>query len=326
MRRVVQRAFGEPAEVVEVVELPVPVPGEGELLVRLDASPVNPAELLMLEGRYGYGASAPTLPRPAGIEGVGTVVGGATGEVSEGTPVALIGVRGLWSDYVVVPASRALVLPDDVDRHQASMGLVNPQAAMLLLEDHVELAPDDVVVQNAANSGFGRVLDAIAHRRGLTVVNVVRSDAAAASLAGDAHGVVLVDGPDLSRRLLEATGGRAARLAVDAVGGTATDRLARCLDTGGVVVLYGLLSGEPSVLDPALVVFHGVRLEGYWTPRALSRRRPEEIRALFEESRHLLESKAFHVPVEAVYALSDVAEALRHAGREGRRGKVLLTP
>jgi NADPH:quinone reductase-like Zn-dependent oxidoreductase len=325
MRQVVQRRTGVPAEVVEIDEVPVPEPGPGELLVSLDAAPVNPAELLMFEGSYGYGPTRPALPRKAGIEGVGTVVGGATDRVPEGTPVALRGVSGLWSDFMVIPADSALVLPADADRHQLSMGLVNPMAVLLLLEDHVALSAGDVVVQNAANSGFGRVLDAIGARRGLTVVNVVRSQAAADSLAGSAQGAVLVDGPDLQQQVAEATGGRLARLAVDAVGGSATNRLAHCLQTGGVVSLYGLLSGEPAVVDLDVVIFNDVRLEGYWTPRSLGRRTPEEVQRVLADALELLGSGAFHVPVEATYALSDVAEALRHAGRGGRSGKVLLT-
>jgi NADPH:quinone reductase-like Zn-dependent oxidoreductase len=325
MRQVVQRRTGVPVEVVEIDEVPVPEPGPGELLVSLDAAPVNPAELLMFEGAYGYGTSRPTLPRKAGIEGVGTVVGGATDLVAEGTPVALRGVAGLWSDYMVIPAESAFVLPADADRHQLSMGLVNPMAVALLLEDHVALTAGDVVVQNAANSGFGRVLDAIAARRGLTVVNVVRSQAAADSLAGSATGAVVVDGPDLPDQVAERTGGRLAALAVDAVGGSATNRLARCLGTGGVVSLYGLLSREPAVIDLELVVFNDVRLEGYWTPRSMGRRTPEERQRVLAEALDLLSSRAVHVPVEAIYGLSDVVAALRHAGRGGRTGKVLLT-
>jgi trans-2-enoyl-CoA reductase len=198
-------------------------------------------------------------------------------------------------------------------------------AVALLLEDHVALTAGDVVVQNAANSGFGRVLDAIAARRGLTVVNVVRSQAAADSLAGSATGAVVVDGPDLPDQVAERTGGRLAALAVDAVGGSATNRLARCLGTGGVVSLYGLLSREPAVIDLELVVFNDVRLEGYWTPRSMGRRTPEERQRVLAEALDLLSSRAVHVPVEAIYGLSDVVAALRHAGRGGRTGKVLLT-
>jgi mitochondrial enoyl-[acyl-carrier protein] reductase / trans-2-enoyl-CoA reductase len=325
MRQVVQRRTGVPADVVEVDEVPVPEPGPGELLVSLDAAPVNPAELLMFEGAYGYGETRPALPRKAGIEGVGTVVGGATDRVPAGTPVALRGVAGLWSDYVVIPADSAFVLPANADRHQLSMGLVNPQAALLILEDHVALTQGDVVVQNAANSGFGRVLDAIAARRGLTVVNVVRSQEAADSLVGSATGAVVIDGPDLQEQVADRTGGRLASLAIDAVGGSATNRMAHCVNTGGVVSLYGLLSGEPAVIDLDVVIFNDVRLEGYWTPRSVARRTREQMQQVFDEAFELLSAGAFHVPVEATYGLSDVAAALRHAAQGGRRGKVLLT-
>jgi NADPH:quinone reductase-like Zn-dependent oxidoreductase len=205
------------------------------------------------------------------------------------------------------------------------MGLVNPQAALLILEDHVTLTDGDVVVQNAANSGFGRVLDAIAARRGLDLVNVVRSQAAADSIAGSAKGAVVIDGPDLQEQVADRTGGRLARLAIDAVGGSATNRMAHCVDTGGVVSLYGLLSGEPAVIDLELVIFNDVRLEGYWTPRSMGRRTQEQVQRVLAEAFDMLKSGAFHVPVEATYGLSDVAAALRHAGRGGRRGKVLLT-
>jgi NADPH:quinone reductase-like Zn-dependent oxidoreductase len=325
MRQVVHRRTGDPATVVEVAEVPVPGPGDGELLVRLEAAPINPAELLMFEGRYGYGVSRPRLPRRAGIEGVGVVVGGATDLVPPGTRVALLGVPGLWSDFMVVPAGAAFPLPADGDPLQQAMGLLNPQAVLMLLEDHRTLAPGDAVVQNAANSAFGRVLDAVGARRGLTVVNVVRSATAAASLGDRARGPVLVDGEDLADRVRAAVEGRPVRLAVDAVAGEATDRLARCLDADGVVALYGLLSGRPAVIDPALVVFHGVRLEGYWTPRSRAARTPEQRRRVLREAYEVFRSGAFVVPVEATYGLADVAEALRHAGRGGRTGKVLLT-
>ncbi|TQS46135.1 zinc-dependent alcohol dehydrogenase family protein [Cryptosporangium phraense] len=325
MRQVVQRRTGVPWEVAEVDHVPVPQPGPGEVLIKLVAAPINPAELLMFEGRYGYGETVPPLPRKAGIEGVGEVAGGATDVLPLGTPVALLGVDGLWSDYCVLPAAAALTLPADVDRYQLAMGLVNPQAVLLLLEDHVPLGPGDWIVQNAANSAFGRILDAIAYRRGHRVVNVVRSEKAAASLR-EARGPVVVDGPDLTERVLDATGGARPRLAVDAVGGAATGRLGHTLEPGGVISNYGLLSGEPCQVDAELIVFHGVRLEGYWTPRSMAARSDEQRAAVFKDAFELLATGAFDVPVEATYSLDDVAEALRHSARGGRAGKILVTP
>jgi mitochondrial enoyl-[acyl-carrier protein] reductase / trans-2-enoyl-CoA reductase len=318
MRQVVHRRCGPPADVVEIDRVDIPTPGPGEVLVELEAAPIHPAELLMFEGRYGYGPSVPPLPRKAGTEGVGRVVGGRL----QGTRVALAGVDGVWSDFAVLPEAHAVTLPESVSRDQLAMGVVNPQSALLLLSDFAELRPGDWVVQNAANSAVGRILDAVARRRGVHVVNVVRSTAAAERLTTASP--VLVDAPDLPERVAEVTGDGAV-LAIDAVGGTATDRLARTLAEGGTVVNYGLLSGEPCVLDPALCVFHGVTLTGFWMPRSLRARTPEERSTLLTAAFDLLAEGAFTVPVERTYPLDEVGEAVEHAGRAGRHGKILLT-
>ncbi|MBM9469058.1 zinc-dependent alcohol dehydrogenase family protein [Nakamurella leprariae] len=325
MRQVVQRRYGRPAEVAEIDTVPVPVPRDGQLLVRLEAAPINPAEILMFEGRYGYGPSKPALPRKAGIEGVGTVVGGATDVVPEGTTVALLGVDGLWSDYMVIPAATAIRLPPDTDKVQLALGMVNPQAVILLLEEHVKLQPGDWIVQNAGNSAFGRILDTVAHERGHKVVNVVRSQQAADSVAGRLTGPVVIDGPDLQQQVEAITGGELAVLGVDAVGGAATNRLAHCLKAGAVVSNYGLMSGEPCQIDSELVVFNDIRLEGYWTPRSMRTLTSEQIGAVFTEAFDLVISGKFDIPVEQTYSLSDVGAALEHAERGGRGGKIVLT-
>jgi trans-2-enoyl-CoA reductase len=325
MRQVVHRRYGRPAEVAEVDTVPVPVPQEGQLLVRLEAAPINPAELLMFEGRYGYGPSKPGIPRKAGIEGVGTVVGGATDLVAVGTTVALLGVDGLWSDYMVIPAAGAIALPSDTDKVQLALGMVNPQAVILLLDEHVKLHPGDWIVQNAGNSAFARILDTVASERGHRVVNVVRSQQAADSIAGQVTGPVVIDGPDLQQQVEAVTGGELAVLGVDAVGGAATNRLAHCLKPGAVVSNYGLMSGEPCQIDSELVVFNDIRLEGYWTPRSMRKLTPEQIGAVFTEAFGLVIGGRFDIPVERTYSLSEVGAALEHSERGGRSGKIVLT-
>ena len=100
--------------------------------------------------------------------------------------------------------------------------------------------------------------------RGLRTVNVVRRDSAVAAVKALGADVVLVDGDDLAKRVREATGGAAIKLGVDAVGGKATDRLARCLGEGGTLVNYGLMSGEPCVVSAEAFVFKDVTLRGFW--------------------------------------------------------------
>ena len=136
---------------------------------------------------------------------------------------------------------------------------------------------------------------------------------------------VLVDGSDLSQRVRDLTGRGGARLAIDAIGGQATNRLARSLTEEGTVVNYGLLSGEACALDPALCIFHGVTLKGFWLPRSLGTRTPQNRSAVVAQSIELMQGGAFAIPVEATYPLDQVRSALEHAARTGRHGKVLLT-
>lgn len=321
-RQVLHRQFGAPAAVAEIQEVTTPKVGRGQVLVALEVAPINPAELLMFEGTYGYGPSIPQLPRLAGIEGVGRVIQGSP-DCPAGTLVGLLG--GVWRDFFVLPEENLIVLPQDIPIEQLALGMLNAQTALLLLEDFVNLSSGDWLVQNAANSAVGRVLDGIATRRGVQVVNVVRSEAAASELRKSTSSPVLTDGSDLPQRVTDLTGRGGARLAIDAIGGQATNRLARSLTEEGTVVNYGLLSGEACALDPALCIFHGVTLKGFWLPRSLATRTPQHRSAVMAETIALIQGGAFAIPVEATYPLDQVQIALKHAARAGRHGKVLLT-
>ncbi|MHB1592926.1 MAG: zinc-dependent alcohol dehydrogenase family protein [Streptosporangiaceae bacterium] len=323
MRRVVQRRYAPPAEAVDIDEVPAPAPGPGEVLVTLEAAPVNPAELLMLEGKYGYGPSVPALPRAAGIEGVGRVVTG-TAHCPAGALVALLG-GGVWSELIVLPEDGLVRLPDHVPAEQLALGILNAQTALLLLGDYPAVGPGDWIVQNAGNSAVARTLDAVASRRGIRMINVVRTETAAVDVRAGTSSPVLLDGPDLPGRVAALAGGDRVPLAVDAVGGDATGRLARCLSAGGTVVSYGLQSGRPCELDPALAIFHSVTLTGFWVPRSFASRSPDQARAVLADALSLIAMQAFTIPVEAAYPIAEVRAALEHAARSGRRGKVLLT-
>lgn len=324
-RAVVQRRTGDPGAVAELIEIPVPRPGEGELLVELVVAPINPAEILMLQGAYGYRDTTPALPRAAGIEGVGKVVGGATAVVPEGSLISLAGSQGVFSDYRVIPAASALVLPPTVDPDTFAVSFVNVQAVLLMLHEWPELDAGDVIIQNAGNSAYARVLDAVASRRGLTVVNVVRSAKSGHSVEGELKGPVLVDGEDLDERVRALTGGARPRIAVDAVGGAATGRLAETLAPGGRVVTYGLLSGEPVQVDTRIVVFNGVRVEGFWMPRSMAAAPTDLLPALAAEALRIIGEGGFTVPIAARIGLAGIAEALALAAQGGRDGKIVVT-
>jgi len=257
-------AFGRPEDVIEVVEQPDPGdPGPDEVVVETEYFPINPADVLNLEGKYG--AAPPKLPMIPGAEGVGRIakVGSSVRHVKAGDRVLLPG-PGCWRERIKAPGKAVFALPEGVDPKQLAMLRVNPPTAHLMLHQFVAPKPGQWVIQNAANSGVGHCLIRLARLAGVKSVNVVRREALVAPLRAFGGDVVLTDGPDLDARVRAAIGESALPLAIDAVAGSATQRLARCVSDGGTVVNYGVLSGEPCMVDGRETVFRDVKLHGFW--------------------------------------------------------------
>ncbi|MGZ8468032.1 MAG: zinc-dependent alcohol dehydrogenase family protein [Gemmatirosa sp.] len=319
---------GDPAEVLDVVDVPEPAaPGAGEVLVDLVAAPINPSDLYTIQGTYGI---KPPLPAVPGYEGVGAVVtvGEGVTHLRPGDRVLLVSAPGTWRARMMLRAASLFALPPGDDLQLAMLG-ANPPTALLLLEQYVTLSPGDWVIQNAANSGVGAAVIAVARARGVRTVNVVRREDAVDGVRALGGDVVVVDGPELGARVKAAIGEAGGdpsrlRLALDAVAGRGTRALMRCLAHGGTVVNYGGLSGEPIQLDPRDMIFLEATLRGFWlVPWFQKAPRAEQAR-VFGEVTKLVATGALRTPIEATYPLSRAREACAHAARGGRSGKVLI--
>ncbi|MCW8836773.1 MAG: zinc-dependent alcohol dehydrogenase family protein [Rhodospirillales bacterium] len=317
--------FGPPHEVCECVDVDEPdAPGADEALVEVVCFPINPVDMLSIAGEY---AVRPPLPANPGSEGVARVVtaGAEVTHVKPGDLVLLLG-RENWMQRKVVKGAELLKLPEGIDVRQAAMLKINPATALLMLERYVDLKAGDWVIQDAANSGVGLNLIRIARDKGLRTVNVVRRESLIAPLMEIGADVVVVDGPDLADRVRTATLGGDIRLAVDAIAGPICNRLADCLGEGGVMVNYGLLSGKPCEVSPFNVTFRGIVLTGFWLVKHLGAMSLAEKDALYADLGGRVASGMLHVDVEAVYGMDDIRNALAHAGREARSGKILVAP
>jgi NADPH:quinone reductase-like Zn-dependent oxidoreductase len=215
-------------------------------------------------------------------------------------------------------------LPPAADTLQLAMLAVNPGTAWHMLTRYVKLAPGDWVMQNAGNSAVGQNVIKLARRMGVRSVNLVRREAQVAPLLALGAHVVLVDGPDLAARVAAATNGAPVRLAFDAVAGEATGRLANCVAKDAVVVIYGLLSGPGAQIEAADILFRNVALRGFWFSPWFATTAPAEKKALYDQLVPLVLDGTINVAVEATYPLTQVREALAHAARPGRSGKILL--
>ena len=324
MKRVQLTGIGRPEDVCRVTEVEdVGAPAANEVVVSIKAAAINPADLLIMEGRYPGPTS---FPASLGIEGAGEVV--AVGDSVAGLAVGdrvMSFDRTNWVEQVRGDAALFIKLPAAISWQDAAQLKANPPSAHLMLTNYVDLEPGDWVVQNAANSAVGRHVIRLAKARGFKTINVVRRDSLIPELEAIGADLVVVDGDDLGERTRAAIGTDArVRLAIDAVGGSSCTRLADCLSNGGTVVNYGFLAGDPCMITPAQTVFHGISLTGFWLAGYLPSASRDEVEALYTQmAQHFIDGE-LEVPVEAEYAIDDVQKAVAHANAEARSGKILL--
>lgn len=325
MKRALFRRHGDPSDVLEVVTEPDPIPGPGQVRVRMKVMTINPADLLSIEGRYG--AEPLALPATPGVGGWGIVdaVGDGVKRLAVGDAVLPLG-PGQWADTLVVHERMAPKAPPGADPEQAALMRANPATAELMLSDLVALQPGDWVVQNAANSAVGHLVIRFARERGIRTANIVRrADVVDSLRAEGADAVIVDDGGDLTAAILAATGGALPRLALDAIGGRATAALAAAVATGGTVAVYGLLSGQPPQAEARDLVFRDVHIRGFWLAAWYASAEPAAIRDLHAGLAERLARGETHQAVEARYPLDRVRDAVAHAARPGRNGKIMLT-
>jgi len=323
MKAIQIEAFGNPAEVMKLVEVPdVGAPGEAEVVIALEASPINMSDLLMISGHYGY---RPPLPCVMGSEGVGRVVAVGSGvtHLKAGDRTLIPYPSAAWAERIKTDASQLRPLGAG-DVNQLAMLGINPATAYLLLTEYVTLPPGAWVIQNSANSGVGRALIGIAKSLGLKTVNVVRRDDVMAEIKAIGGDVVLVDGPDLAKRVAAETGNAPIALAVDGVADISTTGLLDCLTDRGVHVFYSAMSRKPLVAAAQPLIFRDISIRGFWLANWFKTATPDRITEMYDRLTPLVASGAISSPIAGTYSFGQIAEAVAVASKT--RGKVLFTP
>lgn len=321
--------IGDPAQVLVVKHQKTQALQSGEVRIRILAAPIHPSNLLQIAGNYGVDAVLPSTP---GSEGVGRVleVTPQVKHLSVGQLVLLAGV-GTWRDELVAPAAALIPLPDlgspsDQVIEQLSMTTVNPLSALLMLDLYTDLKKGDWVVQSAANSAVGGYLIQLAKQRGIKTVNVVRREGLAEDLMAKGGDVVLIDGPNLAKKIAAATGNAPIVLAVDAVGGETFTRLAQSMGDGGTLVTYGALSGKPAVVSQGVLIGKDIRIRGFWLSKWFLTVSAAERQAAYAKVIPLIVSGALQANVDSRFSVADIKQAVTRAAERGRNGKVIIVP
>jgi trans-2-enoyl-CoA reductase len=260
-------SFGRPWEIVKVIRQPdVGSPAAGEIVIEMEYSPINPSDLVLMRGFYGI---KPELPALVGSEGVARVVkvGSDIAHLKEGDRVLFPPGMPTWASRSRVKAGGLFALPAYGNPQQLSMLAVNPPTAYLMLTEYVPLERGDRILQTAGNSGVGRAVIAIARKLGLHTISVVRRPELLEELKALGADAVVVEGPDLVKRVAETTGKAKIKLALDCVGGPGLMSVNDCLADGGALVVYGVMSGAPGPFLTAANIFRDLTLRGVWLDR-----------------------------------------------------------
>lgn len=323
MRAVRYTVFGEPGEVLHIDDLPVPAPGPGQVLVRLQARPINPSDLFQIRGAYGI---LPRLPATPGMEGAGTIeaLGAGVDGLRVGQMVVPIGPIGTWQEYLVADVVALLPVPAGLDVRAAAMLVANPTTAWLLLHDVLRAESGAWVLQNAANSAVGFFLIQLCRRLGYRTINVVRRRDVIDDLrAAGADEVICEADEDVVERVRAITG-KGARYAIDSVAGVSGSRLAQALAPGGVLAVFGAISRQPLTLDAGALLFRGITIRGWWLAQWLRAATPAERAGLFGQIIPLIADGSLHAPIAAEFDLAEIRAAVTLAEGSTRHGKVLL--
>jgi NADPH2:quinone reductase len=310
---------------VELVERRVPTPARGQVLIHMRGAPINPNDLMFLDGAYEVKKPPGTI---AGFEGSGAVVAAGGGLIARyllGREVACAAGDGdgTWAEYMCADAMRCAPLAKGTDPLQAAMLLTNPLTTRVLL-DTARRAGHRAFVQNAAAGAIGKMLVRSCARDGLPLVNVVRRPAQAAALrAIGAEHVVVTSEPDADATLRALCERLAVRFAFDAVAGDSTEQLARAIGVGGRILVYGMLSRSPCRIDPNVLVFRRLRVDGFTMYAWLEQTSTfGKLRTLRKAQRRLADD--LRSEIQATKSLGEHGEAIALARGATSDGKVLF--
>src|SRR6267142_2581843 len=323
IKAAIYETHGNPVEVLRIVEQRWPEPAPDEVVVKMAAAPINPADLNAIEGKYPIRA---TLPATPGMEGAGVVVevGSGVQNLAVGTQVILPHGLGTWREACAVAAGKLVPIPAGIELIQAAMLKVNPITAWRMLHDFVSLRPGDWLIQNAANSAAGRCVIPIARELRYRTVNIVRRAELVEELRGAGGDVVLIDGENVRDEVAAVTQRAPIRLALNAVGGENALRMARTLAPEGTMVTYGAMSLQPMCIPNGMLIFKNLRFTGFWVNKWYDGATAEELAQTFAPLFKMAQRGLLRAKVEKTYPLAEAKAAITHAMQNKRSGKIVF--
>jgi NADPH2:quinone reductase len=313
MRAIQIKEFGGP-EVLELVELPDPEPGEGEVVVDVARAGMNFADTHQRHNQYLAKAELPLIP---GAE--------ISGRTHDGRRVAAMLTNGGYAEKVTVAEGDLVPIPEGVSDDEAAAVLLQGLTAWALLRISAHLEEGETVVVEAAAGGTGTLAVQLAKRYGAKVIGLASSTEKrelVERLGADATIDSRTD--SMTEDLLEANGGEPVDVVLQMSGGEAFDRQMEALAPFGRMIAFGIASREPNQIRSQDVMRTSRAVVGFWIVHLLQR--PDLLRDGIAQLLGAVASGELEVVIGGVYPMSDVARAQIELAERRTQGKLLLDP
>jgi NADPH2:quinone reductase len=322
MKAIQIRATGGP-EVLQLAELPIPEPGPGQVLIRVEAVGVNFIEIYFRKGVYKA-----VLPLTPGSEAAGTVeeLGPGVKGFAVDEVVASTSVLGSYAEYALVPAAQLVKVPAGLSPEQAAAAMLQGMTAHYLSHSTFPLKAGQTALVHAGAGGVGLLLTQMAMRLGARVITTVSTpEKAKLSREAGASDVILYTKKDFETEVKRLTGGKGVDVVYDSVGKTTFDGSLNCLKPRGLLALFGAASGPVPPFDPILLNKKGSlfitrpSLTHYVATRA-------ELEWRAGDVLNWVVKGELKLRTEFSYPLTEAAQAQTDMEARKTTGKVLLEP
>jgi NADPH:quinone reductase-like Zn-dependent oxidoreductase len=324
MKAVVLTAPGK----FSIQELPMPVPQSGEVLVRIESSPINPSDGAFLLGLYSTEKTFPCVP---GFEASGTVIssgGGLLGWRLVGKKVAVVSDKGqgVWAQFTVAPAKSCVPLPENIPFNLGCCFFVNPLTVIMFMEK-IKEQKHRAVIQTAACSALGKMLLKYCMHERVPIVNIVRRSEQVETLRQmGAEFVLNSSDQNFERELKEISAKLDATAAFECVSGDTTGKVLNAMPEGSTLYLYGAMSMSAAEgINPSGIIFGRKSLQGLWLTNWVKK---QGLWKLYKATNKVIEllPTILKSEVSREFPMENLDEALEFYKANMSAGKVILKP
>jgi len=308
-----------------IEEVTTPIPGPGEVLVKMEYTPINPSDLSFLQGTYAEKPSYPTIP---GIEGSGTVVNVGKGilpKLRMGKKVSCTSTKGMggsWAEYMLTSAMHVIPI-GKLDLKQAAMLIVNPLTALSFI-DIAKSEKHKAIVNNAAAGALGKMINRLAQNAGIPCINIVRKDEHVSDLDKEGSKYTLNSSANnFEDKYQQLSEHLSATLILDPVGGDSSSALLKQAPSNSTLMLYANLSESPISIDSRVLVQEDKVIKGFYLANHSAKKNILKSLSDVKKVQKLIH-KELKTQVHKEFELKDINKALALYRDNMSKGKVLI--